>query len=144
MKASHTSEEELRRQRDAYAAAMHELVNAVNVAVQAISSHQMGGAVDWGHTMAVLTGRRDVSAQAHLTPPLREQLDRRVGRDKVRDRVALAVLECVNTLRLLDRLGSEGGEVPFSGNVARALQGFESVREMLTWIIYPDAESKGE
>lgn len=135
--------EEVRRQRDVYAAALHDLVNGVTLAKQTVTAHLTGMTVDWVWLLECLNGREDVSQLARHTPERLARLTRQASRRKDREKVGYAILECVSTLQILDALArhpeSTGARrVPFDDNIRRALEKFEDVRELLTWILYPE------
>lgn len=73
------------------------------------------------------------------------EVARRAAWREDQDRTASAVLECVHTLRLLETLIDHPETAallgPFDQNIRRALEKFEEVRDLLTWMIYPNQEA---
>lgn len=137
--------EQLRRERDAYCQAMHDLVNALRYATDAIRLHMMGEEPDWQAAQAYLLGRVEKSLNARWGPEMRARLERRAQSLRRQEKAAQAVLNMYGTLHMLDALARHPqGEVPFADNIRRAVNEYERERELLSWMLFPGTVAKPE
>lgn len=122
----------LRRERDAYASALHTMVNAMIHARQAVDNHRDGITADWDHVYGVLTGDIELVSDFHRTASQRANDARRRAPEERKakaEEVARAVLGCIHTLQMLDALAkAPDHDVPFADKVHEALQRIEPLR----------------